>query len=299
MKLRIVRPMWGVLDNTIAEDRNPNKWEFVFSKLQSEGVWGIEFVIGPMNPFEGQMETFKILLKKYNLHVIGQLHTCSYPIHSRKLEDHIEWFRKYLREAKSWDAVFVNSHSGVDGWSFEESVNFFQKALQIEKEEGILVVHETHRQRILYNPWITRDILTKLPDLKVNADLSHFVVVCERLLDDTLDPEWPGILELIAKRCFFIHARVGYAEGPQVPDPSANEYSDALNAHEKWWKRIWSIQNTRNDSFAYVEPEFGPAPYLHTLPHTNVPVADLWKINSWVANRISNNYFFHDGEFIK
>ncbi len=36
----------------------------------------------------------------------------------------------------------------------------------------------------------------------------------------------------------------------------------------------------------YVEPEFGPAPYMHTMPHTNVPVADLWTVNEYMATRL-------------
>jgi len=214
------------------------------------------------------------------------------------MEDHLAWFHKYVKEAKLWGATFINSHSGVDGWSFEESLHFFEEAIKIEKEEGILIVHETHRQRILFNPWVTRDILKKLPDLKITADLSHFAVVCERLLNDNLDPEWPGILELIASRCFLIHARVGYAQGPQVPDPSAPEYAEALHTHEKWWKVIWKAQLARGDQFSHVEPEFGPAPYLHHLPHTNVPVADLWKVNSWIGTRIATT-FFHNGEYVE
>lgn len=30
-------------------------------------------------------------------------------------------------------------------------------------------------------------------------------------------------------------------------------------------------------------PEFGPDGYLHTLPFTNAPVADLWEINTWMG----------------
>ncbi len=32
-------------------------------------------------------------------------------------------------------------------------------------------------------------------------------------------------------------------------------------------------------------PEFGPDGYLHCLPFTSVPVADLSQINHWVAER--------------
>jgi hypothetical protein len=30
-------------------------------------------------------------------------------------------------------------------------------------------------------------------------------------------------------------------------------------------------------------PESGPDGYLHTLPFTQAPVADLWEINRWMA----------------
>ena len=69
--------------------------------------------------------------------------------------------------------------------------------------------------------------------MKVNADLSHWVVVGERCYDETYDDDWSEILELVAGRCHLIHARVGYSEGPQVPDPSAKEYASDLEYHEK------------------------------------------------------------------
>jgi hypothetical protein len=32
-------------------------------------------------------------------------------------------------------------------------------------------------------------------------------------------------------------------------------------------------------------PEYGPPTYLHTLPHTQMPVADLWQVCLWAAAR--------------
>jgi len=289
--LRLIRTTWGILDISNVEHKDPRTWENAFAKLEKEKYWGIEFPVGPFNPFVNDKEKFHELAKKYNLNVIAQIHTCGYPVPTRKVEAHTEWLRKFAREAKTWNAAFINSHSGVDSWSFEESLRFFEEALVIEKEEGITIVHETHRQRILYNPWVTRDLLKKLPDLKINADLSHWVVVAERLFHDERDDDWQEIIELVGKHCHFIHARVGYDEGPQVPEPSAKEYQPALEAHEKWWNSIWKSQQSRGDKFTHVEPEHGPAPYMHTLPHTNVPVADLWQVNSWIANRLSSKYF--------
>lgn len=71
--------------------------------------------------------------------------------------------------------------------------------MKIEKEFGITVAHETHRRRIFYNPWDTRDLITKVesifhdefifqfPDLKITADLSHWFCVLSNDLDGEMD----------------------------------------------------------------------------------------------------------------
>ncbi len=91
-----------------------------------------------------------------------------------------------------------------------------------------------------------------------------------------------------------MHARVGYCNGPQVPDPSAPEYATELQLHLKWWRHVWEGMRKRTLEYAYVEPEHGPAPYLHTLPHTNVPVANLWTVNSWVGRRVTEEFHTFD-----
>lgn len=39
---------------------------------------------------------------------------------------------------------------------------FFEAALRIEQEMGVMVVHETHRRRVLYNPFVARDLCRKV-----------------------------------------------------------------------------------------------------------------------------------------
>jgi len=287
MKLKLTRTLWGILDfNTI----EPWTWEPLFQKLKGEGYQAIETSVGPFWPFAGHDDTFKTLMAKYGFDFVGQLHTCDYPVSSRKVEDHLTSYRNYVERAKALGAVFVNAHSGSDSWSIDEAVYFYEKTLEIDKAVGITVLHETHRRRVFYNPWTTRDVLKRVPTLKLNADFSHWAVVGERIFDETYDDDWPGILSLIAPNIELVHARVGYAEGPQVPDPRAPEYQVELEAHEKWWKAIWAAQAKNGKEVMYVEPEFGPPPYLHTLPHTNVPVSDLWQINSWVGRRVQANF---------
>ncbi|MFX7870800.1 sugar phosphate isomerase/epimerase, partial [Acinetobacter baumannii] len=78
-------------------------------------------------------------------------------------------------------------------------------------------------------------IVRQLPRLRYTADISHWVVVCERLLDDPLDD-----LTLFLERVHHVQARVGYAQGPQVPDPAAPEYAPELAFHQRIWETVWS-----------------------------------------------------------
>ena len=57
---------------------------------------------------------------------------------------------------------------------------YLLKALEIEKELQIPIVHETHRRRIFWNPFQLRDLLKEnslLRSLKINLDISHWVCV--------------------------------------------------------------------------------------------------------------------------
>jgi hypothetical protein len=160
-------------------------------------------------------------------------------------------------------------------------VEFLGKANAVARKLGILVSFETHRGRSLYNPWVTREILRQLPELRLTCDFSHWCCVCERLVLD----EEPELLQECADRAQHIHARVGYEQGPQVPHPAAPEYLVALEAHERWWKVIWDTRQRLAHSSTTMTPEFGPDGYLHTIPFTGAPVADLAEVNHWMATR--------------
>jgi hypothetical protein len=80
-----------------------------------------------------------------------------------------------------------------------------------------------------------------------------------------------------------VHGRVGYDQGPQVPHPAAPEYAAALASHRRCWEAIWLAQIERGYAITTLTPEFGPDGYLHCLPFTGAPVADLWEINRWMG----------------
>jgi sugar phosphate isomerase/epimerase len=281
IKVRFIKTLWGV---TKEKGNIPSGYAALFQRIKAEGFDGIET---PISVIEDK-KLFAEALKSSGLVYIAMINTCIFPPDpiSSKPEDHLASFKRLVKEAKELNPLFINSHSGRDSWSFQVAQDFFSRVLPIEKEEGIEIYHETHRGRILYNPWVTRDLCKVFPSLKLTADLSHWCVVAERVFDPKggLDDDWEEVLEIVSERTHHIHARVGYAQGPQVPDPSAPEYRTALTAHECWWDHIITKQSALGKKEITVEPEHGTDGYQHRLPFTNVEVADLWVVNNWIKD---------------
>ncbi len=185
-----------------------------------------------------------------------------------------------LKKLAEYQPIKIGLQGGRDHMTRDQAKAFYEEALRVEQQIGIPVSHETHRGRPLFTPWDTAFYARELPSLKLVADYSHWVNVLERLPDDQQDA-----VDVANAHVFHVHARVGYEEGPQVPDPSAPEYAYTLAWHEKQWKAIIRARQQAGDGLMTVTPEYGPPGYLHTLPHTNVPVADLWNVCLWGAQR--------------
>jgi hypothetical protein len=262
----VMRHVWGVDDS----------WEDAFPRFKAAGYHGID----ALPPGPQDLDRFRGLLSEYGFGYILQVLTVGDTV-----EQHIKSFREQAESGMALQPRLIGCHGGKDAWSDDESEQFFEGVLQIEQDLGIPVGHETHRGRILYNPWVTSRMLDRFPDLKLVCDFSHWTCVAERLLHDQMD-----IIRKSAERCIHIHARVGYEEGPQVPDPRAPEYRYALDRFESWWELIWDVQDARRLDTITLTPEYGPPGYLHTLPYTRQPVVDLEEICDWQARREAERF---------
>jgi sugar phosphate isomerase/epimerase len=200
------------------------------------------------------------------------------PEQSATVAEHIADLERKLGWATEMTPRFVNVLAGNDRWPLAQQVEFFGQALELARRQGQLCSFETHRSRSLFNPWLTLELIRQLPDLRFTSDISHWIVTCERLLDDPEDD-----LSTFVQRVHHIQARVGYDQGPQVPHPAAPEYARELAFHQKHWEAIWQSQLARGYQVSTLTPEFGADGYLHHLPFTNVPVADLWSLNTWMG----------------
>ncbi|GHK57879.1 hypothetical protein KPZU09_76150 [Klebsiella pneumoniae] len=123
-------------------------------------------------------------------------------------EQHLARLQSRFAEASGLNPRFVNLLAGNDRWPLAQQVDFLGKAHELAAGFGLTCSFETHRATSLYSPWLTLEIIQQLPQLRFTADISHWVVVSERLLDDPSD-DFSAFID----RVHHVQARVGYDRG--------------------------------------------------------------------------------------
>ncbi|WP_221930062.1 hypothetical protein [Fodinibius sediminis] len=126
--------------------------------------------------------------------------------------------------------------------------------------------------------------MDQLPGLRLTLDISHWCNVHESLLDDQ-----PEAVQMALKRTDHIHSRVGHPEGPQVTDPRAPEWKQAVERHFSWWDTVvkQKIDAGKNLSMT---PEFGPPTYMPAVPYTGQPLGNQWEINKHMMDLWKQRY---------
>jgi sugar phosphate isomerase/epimerase len=206
---------------------------------------------------------------------------------------HLQVFKEQVEAAQKFNPTLVNSHSLKDYFTEEMANEFFTEALAWQKEKGYRVLHETHRKRYLHSPWVARGFVPNFPELKLVADLSHWINIAET---NTTDPDLTRVIEKFAARFEHTHCRVGYDHGPQVPDPRAKCWLEYMEGHERWWDAIWLSLAEAGCQEVTMTPEHGPPNYQVCDPKTGTPLADIWDVNHWIALRRQERFAFLFGE---
>lgn len=269
LKLKILATNWG-FEGTMDE---------YLSKVKKDGYDGIE-IWWPMEQ-KGQDELFAGL-KKYDLEV-GFLAGGQ----QSNYQKHFDLFKRMIDAAannKQQRPLYINCHSGRDYFSQEENETFIAYTTQLAKQTGIKICHETHRSRMLFAAPVAKQYLIKHPELRVTFDVSHWCNVSESLLEDQSET-----VNMTLERVDHIHARIGHQEGPQVNDPRAPEWEDAVKAHLAWWDKIVEMKKQKGDTLTILT-EFGPPHYMPTVPYTNVPLADQWAVNVYMMQLLRKRY---------
>ena len=248
-------------------------WDVFLYSVKSAGYDGIEASLP-----EGESEKEEMLteLEKHGLKLIGQHWETVEP----EFDKHYKEFETRLRNLAAINPLFINSQTGKDYYSFEQNRKLISLAQDISNETGISIIHETHRGKFSFAAHITKQYLEQLPGLRITLDISHWCNTAESLLNDQSEA-----VDIAVSSTDHIHARVGFAEGPQITDPRDPEWNEAMQFHLQCWDKVIALNNSIT-----ITPEFGPSPYMMNLPFTHQAVADQWEINEYMMNLLKERY---------
>lgn len=265
MRLEVFRSLWGWRGDPCA----------MAAEVRAQGFAGVEARIRP------DPQAFRAALAAEGLdHIaVGFTGGDVVAVQGWDVTRHCDELARAIERADACGARAMNVLAGNDRWPLPQQVEFFARAQALADAAPMPVWFESHRAGSLYSPWLTLEIIAQVPGLRFTADLSHWVVVCERRLDDPLDD-----LSAFIARVHHMQARVGYDQGPQVPHPAAPEYAEWLEWHGAMWQAIWSAAAARGQEVITLTPECGADGYTHLLPFTRAPVADRLEMNLWLKD---------------
>lgn len=257
MRIRFFKALWGMegsLDDKLA-------------KIKAAGYDGFEDWIQPHFTIQPAMQ-------KHGLAHIALVDSTN-----------LESFKRNLGEAHDCGVTSITVHTGSSTWTFDQGMDHIGKALEIAKGVPFPVNFETHRARLFYEPNSTYAALQAHPDLHLVADLSHWTCVTSGMLGNYLKQ-----LALTIERTRHVHCRVGYEQGPQVPDPRAPMWESHVKMFEAMWDGIKAAHEKRGASELTLDPEFGPPDYQPTDPKTGAPLADIWDVALWMTSRLKKRW---------
>ena len=269
MKVLFFCPRWG---------QELVDWDIFLQKAKQAGYDGVEASL-PFN--ENDKAVILNALQKHGLQFIAQ----HYETVEKNFDLHYQQFEQRLLNLASARPLFINAQTGKDYYNFEQNEQLIALARKISKETGVKIVHETHRGKFSFAAHIARQYFDKIDDLRITLDISHWCNTAETFLHDQQEA-----VEIAIKRTDHIHSRVGYQEGPQVTDPRAPEWKEALDFHLQCWDKVVDIKLKENAAFLTITSEFGAPPYLPLLPYTKQPIVSQWDINVFMMNLLKERY---------
>lgn len=275
MQIRYTCPYWG---------QEGTEASLFLARVLEEEYDGVEINLPESEEFvkEFQSTLANIRSVKKDFKFIAQqvLSPANEPV-----EEYLTRMKSRLEFLVSLKPDFINSHTGKDYFSFGDNCRIIEAAENISARSGIPVLHETHRGRFTFHAASLQPYLNKFPQLKLTGDFSHWCTVSESMLEDQ-----QAIVDEIIPHIHHIHARIGYEHSPQVNDPFAPEWERHTEIFMCWWKKIIATQSVNATRSFTITPEFGPVPYMPTLPYSQKPLADQWQVNTQLKNALKRKF---------
>jgi hypothetical protein len=186
----------------------------------------------------------------------------------------IEALRPALHLAKDIGAPFVVVVGKVMPLAVEDMIPVVHGWLRVAAEEAIPIQFETHRNCITNDLFSTLLMLDAVPEMRMCADLSHYVVDREMMLP--IAPQMQSYVSRILERSDSFQGRIATRSQIQVPIGFA-QHRVWLEIFLGWWKEGFSSWRMRapNQDLVFL-CELGPPNYAITDANGD-ELSDRWE----------------------
>ncbi|QPM90296.1 sugar phosphate isomerase/epimerase family protein [Pseudooceanicola algae] len=176
----------------------------------------------------------------------------------------IESLRPVLRLAKKHDAPFVVVIGQVMPLTVAGMIPVIRAWIAMSEEEGMPILFETHRNCITNDLYATLCLLDAVPEMRLCADLSHYVVGREMTLPIP-EREMQHMSRILARSDSFQGRVAGRQQVQlQLEFPQNAKWVDLFR---DWWAEGLASWRARNDEGSCVYLcELGPPDYAITGP---------------------------------
>jgi hypothetical protein len=182
------------------------------------------------------------------------------------------------------DASLVNIIGGVMPIRPEDAVPVIRQWMAEAKKADISMLFETHRDSLLNDLYYTLQVIDLVPEIRLCADLSHFVV--DREMRDPISEVDQGYIDRILERSDCFQGRIANREQVQI-QIGFPQHQEWVGIFRRWWKRgmrAWRARNAQDAVLIFL-CELGPPPYAITDANHH-ELSDRWEealtIRRWV-----------------
>ena len=191
-----------------------------------------------------------------------------------------------LEMAAQLQATQVNVIGGVMPLSAVDAIPVIEAWLTMAAKFPFPVLLETHRNGTLNDLYYTLEVLEHLPELRLCADLSHFVIDRELQLPlSTIDHDhFTQILE----HSDSFQGRISNNQQIQIA-LDFPQHDAWVTQYQRWWKQgvqAWSDRQSQDATLRFLV-ELGPPPYAITGADQR-ELSDRWSegllIRRWVED---------------
>jgi hypothetical protein len=204
----------------------------------------------------------------------------------------IEDLRPALHLAKEVGSPFVIVIGQVMPLAVADMVPVICGWLDVARQEGVPLQFETHRDCITNDMFATLLLLDAIPEMRLAADLSHYVV--DREMMQPITDEYQAYVTRLLARSDSFQGRIANRCQVQLP-LHFPQHQIWIDTFRDWWRKGFSLWQDRQDAAAecIFLCELGPRDYAITDMGGN-ELSDRWEealllrrwaLEDWAAAR--------------